>query len=115
MNIYFVRHGITTWNMEGRYQGWSDTDLTPQGLAQAWQTADYFANHSRREGVVFNALYSSPLRRARRTAAFIAERLSLPPQLWPDLSEMNGGEVEGMTLQQWQQLYPGLINDWQDS
>jgi probable phosphoglycerate mutase len=65
--LILLRHGETSWNVEGRYQGQLDSPLTPVGLAQAQSLARRLA------GEKFAALYSSDLGRARQTAACIAE------------------------------------------
>lgn len=60
--LYLVRHGRTHANTDGLLQGWSDTDLTPDGLAGVRATARYLAP------VPFTAAYTSPLGRTRATA-----------------------------------------------
>ena len=114
MDLYLVRHGVTAWNMTGRYQGWADPDLALEGMAQARQTAAHFA--AGRPGVEhgFDAIYSSPLRRAWRTAVTIGDWLGLAPMPVPALREMSGGAVEGLTEIEWQARYPELIDGWRD-
>ena len=114
MNLYLVRHGLTDWNVHGRYQGWSGPDLNLVGLAQARQTAEFFTTHQARQGITFAALYSSPLLRTWRTALLIGERLRLAPIEVPDLREMRGGAVEGLTEADWRVRYPHLVASWQD-
>lgn len=114
MNLFLVRHGLTPWNVAGRLQGWANTDLTPAGMAQADKTADFFADYSRRQQVRFYAIYSSPLLRAWLTAHAIGERIGLVPQPTPDLREMHGGAVEGLTRDEWQQRFPLLKTAWED-
>lgn len=71
--IFLVRHGETEWNRARRYQGWLDSPLTPQGIAQAEAIG-------RRLRLLPEAaaadIVASPLGRARHTAAIIAECLS---------------------------------------
>src|SRR5436190_12420988 len=99
MNLYLVRHGRSTWNVARRMQGWSDTDLTPEGLEQAARTADFFAEYKERQRVEFDAIYSSPLRRAWLTAEAIGRAIDLDPLAVPDLREMNAGLIQGLTLE----------------
>ncbi len=113
MNLYLVRHGLSTWNVAGRLQGWRDPDLTHEGRGQVAATAASFAARTHQR-VAFAALYSSPLRRAWDTAAAIGAQLGLTPQPIPDLREMHGGVVEGLTQDEWQQRYPNLIAGWDD-
>jgi|KBSSwiStaDraftv2_1062776.scaffolds.fasta_scaffold29851_3 probable phosphoglycerate mutase len=84
-----LRHGPTAWNAEHRLQGRSDQPLSEAGeeLARRWQLPPDVA-HWRR--------VSSPLRRARRTAALL--RPQMPFTVVPALIEMSFGEWEGRTL-----------------
>ena len=66
--IYLVRHGQTKQNRAGVLQGRSDFPLNEQGEEQARRVGAYF----RAQGVRFDVVYSSPLCRARQTAALIS-------------------------------------------
>ncbi len=114
MNLYLVRHGLSTWNVAGRLQGWRDPELTTEGHGQVAATATVFATLHTRQRLAFAALYSSPLRRAWHTATAIGAQLGLTPQPVPDLREMHGGVVAGLTQAEWQQRYPTLIAGWDD-
>ncbi|MHA1977028.1 MAG: histidine phosphatase family protein [Candidatus Hodarchaeales archaeon] len=67
MHIYLIRHGESTGNKEKAFQGWNDVHLNNRGEIQARQLSEYF----KRENIVFNKIYSSPLNRARETANLI--------------------------------------------
>jgi probable phosphoglycerate mutase len=82
--LALIRHMPTVWNKEGRLQGQHDTPLDPDAIP-AWRLP--------RELAGFRFL-SSPLGRARETAA----RLGVSPQIDPRLIEMSWGEWEGCTL-----------------
>jgi probable phosphoglycerate mutase len=82
--LALIRHMPTVWNKEGRLQGQRDTPLDPDAMP-AWCLPPEFSG--------FRFL-SSPLRRARETAA----RLGVSPQVDPRLIEMSWGEWEGYTL-----------------
>ena len=114
MDLYLVRHGITAWNQAGRYQGWADPDLAPEGVAQALHTAAFFAAQRARQGWHVGTIYSSPLRRAWHTASIIGEWIGREPVEVPDLREMHGGAVEGLTQVEWQARYPALVRPWSD-
>lgn len=88
--LILVRHGQTDWNVIGRYMGWTDEDLNEEGRAQAERVA------GRLEGWPIVAVYSSPLRRAVRTAEAIAKRRSVPVETIEELGEMRIGAWEGM-------------------
>ncbi len=114
MNLYLVRHGLSMANLAGRYQGWADSVLAPFGLSQARQTGAFFAAYAARHSLAFDALYSSPLRRAWQTAEMIGEWLRLAPLAVPELREMHGGAIEDLTDAEWQARYPSLVAPWRD-
>lgn len=89
VQLLVVRHGETTWNVEGRIQGHRDSPLTARGLEQARAAAARLA----REGV--EALYCSDLGRARQTADEVAAATALPVRLDEGLRERAFGIVEG--------------------
>jgi broad specificity phosphatase PhoE len=70
--FYFLRHGQTDWNLEGRYQGHSDILLNATGIAQARAAADCLA------GVPIDRIVASPLIRALATAAIVGEKMQKP-------------------------------------
>jgi broad specificity phosphatase PhoE len=71
--IYFVRHGETTWNLQGRMQGHLDAPLTARGLAEARRDGAALRGQIERDEPYL--LVFSPLRRTRETAAIIAEEV----------------------------------------
>ena len=89
--LTFVRHGETVWNLEGRMQGHMDSALSELGLAQARAVAEALA------GQPFDAIYSSDLGRARRTADISAERIGLEVRADAGLRERNLGLFQGLT------------------
>ena len=105
--IYFVRHGETTWNLEGRMQGHLDAPLTARGLREA-----------RRDGAALRSLIEqeapytmqySPLGRTRETARIIAEEAqqSLHTQRSDlRLREVSWGDWDGLTLAEIKQRFP---------
>ncbi|HKV85068.1 MAG TPA: histidine phosphatase family protein [Ktedonobacterales bacterium] len=86
-----LRHGEAEGNRELRYLGSTDAPLTPEGERQAEQLARGLA------GYPLAALYTSPLLRARRTAAIIGAALALPPVIEPALREQDFGAWENRT------------------
>ena len=83
--VLLVRHGQTTSNVTGRYMGWIDEDLSEEGVWQAEQLSH------RLEGRSIAAAYSSPLRRAYRTAEIIATPHSLSVSTVEGLGEIRIG------------------------
>jgi broad specificity phosphatase PhoE len=91
-SFYFLRHGQTDWNVEGRFQGHTDIALNALGLAQAASAAQALA------GCPVDIIVASPLVRALKTAAVVAERLGKPLFVDSELKERHFGEFEGLVV-----------------
>ena len=93
VEVYFLRHGETTWNRAKILQGSIPyTDLTRRGEQMAEATARGMAA----AGIAFDRIYTSPYRRARHTAEIIARTNGLPaPADEPRIREMCFGKYEG--------------------
>jgi len=89
--LLFARHGQTEWNLQRRRQGQLDSPLTAAGVAHARSVADT----ARRGGV--DVIYSSPLGRARVTAASAAAATGAHVTFLDDLTEVNHGDFAGFT------------------
>lgn len=112
--IYYIRHGETEWNVEGRLQGVQDTPLNDVGRRQAVQAgnilADLFARDGREKSSL--AFVASPLIRARSTMELVRGELKLAPAdyaLDDRLREIGYGQWEGSTLPQLQVTDPELF------
>ncbi|HLB60579.1 MAG TPA: histidine phosphatase family protein [Patescibacteria group bacterium] len=92
--IYLIRHGTTDWNEAGRYQGSSDIPLNQKGLEESKKTGESLSK------IPFNAIYSSPLIRARKTAEEIARHHSLPIVFVEELKERSYGLMEGLSFKE---------------
>ena len=86
--IYVVRHGQTDWNLEGRCQGWADTELNQTGLKQAEELSVKLSS------VKFDVCFSSPQKRALKTAQIIYQGKIIVDQR---IRERGKGELEGRT------------------
>src|SRR5258706_10115393 len=100
--IYYIRHGETAWNAEGRLQGAQDTSLNDLGRKQAARAGgilgDLFARDGRSEQAL--AYVASPLGRARSTMELVRGALRLPPHDYTiddRLREIGYGGLEGST------------------
>jgi broad specificity phosphatase PhoE len=111
--IYYMRHGETDWNVEGRLQGGIDTPLNALGVGQAAHAgrvlADLLARH--RLDASKLAFVASPLQRARVTMEIVRSELGLPASgytLEDRLREIGYGHWEGSTLAQAKVSHPEL-------
>lgn len=100
IRLVLVRHGETVWHEENRYAGRTDVALTERGMAQAMQLAAW-ARQAK-----LDAVWSSPLSRARLTALPAAEAISLPLQVNDQLIELDFGRGEGKTDGEMCTLFP---------
>ena len=95
IKIVFVRHGESVWNLENRFTGWTDVDLSPRGVAESHETAETL----KRENYTFDIAFTSVLKRAIRTLWIILEDMDL---MWIDvyrswrLNERHYGSLQGL-------------------
>ena len=89
MKLYIIRHGETTWNVERRLQGTTDTDLNENGLSLARRTGEALKD------IPFDLCYSSPLKRARMTAELVLGDRKVPLITDERLQEISFGDWEG--------------------
>jgi broad specificity phosphatase PhoE len=111
--IYYIRHGETSWNAEGRLQGTQDIALNDLGRRQAEHAGNVLADLFTREGRDKSALpfVASPLGRARATMELVRSALKLPRDeyaLDDRLREIGYGVWEGSTLAEMQAADPVL-------
>lgn len=104
--IVLVRHGETEWNAGEIFRGKADVCLNDAGLRQAELVAEYLAEFR------IEAVYSSPLLRALKTAEAIASRQGLEVRIEPGLTDLGFGEWEGKPLQRVKEEYPELYAQW---
>ncbi|PKK39715.1 hypothetical protein ABB02_01055 [Clostridiaceae bacterium JG1575] len=98
--LYFTRHGETLWNLEGRFQGRGNSELTERGKMQAARLGAILDE----EGI--DLVVSSPLGRARHTAQLALGERSIPLLFLNELMEMDLGAWEGCALAQLKELEP---------
>jgi 2,3-bisphosphoglycerate-dependent phosphoglycerate mutase len=93
--LVLIRHGESTWNLENRFTGWTDVDLTPTGVEQAKNAGKLL----KAEGYEFDVAYTSVLKRAIRTL-FLAldemDRTWLPVVKSWRLNERHYGGLQGL-------------------
>jgi broad specificity phosphatase PhoE len=108
--IYLVRHAENVANLTKEFSHkLVDYSLTPKGIVQAEQTAVYFKDKQ------IHAMYSSPLKRARETAAIIAQELNLPVKVVEQFREVNVGSLEGRPpdAANWA-IHERILQDWRE-
>jgi broad specificity phosphatase PhoE len=93
--IYLARHGETTWNLAGRYQGRLESALSALGVRQGIALSEYFVRRLERDEPVPGRVLSSPLLRCTATAQFSATRLDLAVETDERLIEIGHGTWEG--------------------
>lgn len=108
--LILLRHGETFANVEGRWVGRGETELTPLG----WQQAGWTAERLAREVDGLAALYSSPRKRALDTATVIGQALGCAPVVIDDLREVDFGDMDGLTITEMAERDPDLYARWLD-
>lgn len=109
MKIYLIRHGQTTGDVEERYGGSYDDELTEKGKIQAQD----LANKLSESGI--QILFCSPLKRAQQTAEILKEKLNCEIKIIEDLRERNkNGILTGMTKDEAKIKYPELVEKLKD-
>ncbi|ORO54215.1 histidine phosphatase family protein [Streptococcus oralis subsp. oralis] len=106
MKLYFVRHGRTLWNLEGRFQGASgDSPLLSESVDILKQLGQHLKE------IPFDTIYSSDLPRAVKSAEIIQSQLQSPCPLKsiPDLREWQLGKLEGLKIATLNAIYPQQI------
>ncbi len=103
MKIIFVRHGKDDDNYRG---GWSNLDLTPEGILQAENLAKHLSENKNYCNI--SHVITSDLQRALTTAEIIANELNIPVLKDEKLREINNGSLAGMPNSEAEVLYPEL-------
>jgi len=126
VNLVFVRHGESIWNLENRFTGWTDVGLSACGMREAHEAALVL----KKEGYTFDVAFTSVLKRAIRTLWIILEDMDLmwvPVHRSWRLNERHYGVLQGLNkketvakhgleqVQIWRRSYatppPGLSED----
>ena len=95
LRLVLLRHGESVWNRENRFTGWTDVDLSPQGIAEARAGGKLLKS----EGYAFDLAYTSVLKRAIRTLWIALDELDqmwLPVEKSWRLNERHYGALQGL-------------------
>jgi broad specificity phosphatase PhoE len=106
MRIYCVRHGESVYNAEGRIQGQSDVPLSELGLRQGEAVAKAL------DDVSLEAIYSSPLIRAKKTAEILADGVGLPITYDDRLKEVHAGIFQDQRREDLEKTHPKELALW---
>ena len=93
--LVLIRHGESTWNLENRFTGWTDVDLTPTGVSQAMSAGKLL----KAEGYEFDVAFTSVLKRAIHTLWYALDEMDrtwLPVQNSWRLNERHYGALQGL-------------------
>jgi len=113
--LVLLRHGQSQWNLEDRFTGWVDVDLSPQGEAEARQSGELI----REAGLEFDRLFASVLTRAIRTADIAlaaADQLWIPMEKDWRLNERHYGGLTGLNKTETAKQYgEAQVTTWRRS
>jgi len=105
--IILVRHGETEWNRVEHFRGRADVPLNENGVVQAKRMGQRVAGQWRPV-----AIYSSPLKRAVKTAEAVAWHFGLSVQVHPGLIDIDYGQWQGLTPGEARERWPDVIDAW---
>ena len=113
--VVLLRHGQSTWNLENRFTGWTDVPLTEQGIVEAIAAGALM----KAEGLTFDVLHTSVLRRAINTANLAVDEMDLPwlpvRRDWR-LNERHYGALQGLNKKETAEAHsPDQVFAWRRS
>ncbi|MDD3123580.1 MAG: 2,3-diphosphoglycerate-dependent phosphoglycerate mutase [Candidatus Izemoplasmatales bacterium] len=103
IKFVLVRHGESVWNLENKFTGWTDVDLSKNGLKEAVSAG----KDLKAQGYIFDVAYTSVLKRANRTLDIILDelKLSIPIYFSWKLNERHYGALQGLNKQETAKIY----------
>ena len=104
--IILARHGETEWNVTEVFRGRSDIELNENGMKQAELLSKHLSD------LTIDAVYSSPLKRALKTAEMIAGYHGLDVEIAPGLIDFDYGEWQGLSHQEVKDKYKEIYTEW---
>ncbi|MBI3838592.1 MAG: histidine phosphatase family protein [Planctomycetia bacterium] len=106
MKLFCVRHGETFYNLSGRIQGQSDSELSPLGQRQCQAVAEALGT------LALDAIIASPLHRALDSAQCVADKLNMSVQVDPRLMEIDAGIFQGLCWDEIDRQFPAEAARW---
>lgn len=113
--LLVLRHAQSSWNAEGRWQGWADPPLSAEGDRQARAAGAVLRSLPLPVRVpAIDGVVASDLQRARQTAAILARGLGIeaPVEVVADLKERDVGAWTGRTMAEIEEGWPGKLAEW---
>lgn len=111
--LVIVRHGQSVWNLENRFTGWIDVDLSDTGILEASKAGTLL------KGMNFDQLFTSELKRAKETARLILESMGvsqLPTRSNQALNERHYGDLQGLNKDETRAKYGAeQVHEWRRS
>jgi 2,3-bisphosphoglycerate-dependent phosphoglycerate mutase len=102
--IVLLRHGQSAWNLENRFTGWTDVDLTEVGIKEAYKAGTLM----KKEGFIFDIAYTSYLKRAVKTLDCVLDKMDMdwiPVEKSWRLNEKHYGNLQGLNKAETAQKY----------
>lgn len=104
IKLVLLRHGESTWNLENRFTGWTDVDLSENGIREAHQAGQLLKS----EGYQFDLAITSVLKRAIRTLWIVMDEMDLmwlPVERAWQLNERHYGALQGLNKAEMAEKY----------
>lgn len=103
MKLVLLRHGQSTWNKENKFTGWTDVDLTEQGIEEAKEAGKLL----KQENIIFDIAFTSVLKRAINTLNYVLNemKLDIPIKYSYKLNERHYGALQGLNKDETRKKY----------
>lgn len=108
MKLFFIRHGQTDWNIQGKIQGSYDSELNDIGIRQAKELSEKVIE----DNYKFSKIYTSQQKRAIKTAQILSEVINIDCTPIEGLEEMNLGQWEGLSWAEVKEKFPNEYGEW---
>jgi probable phosphoglycerate mutase len=109
MILHLIRHAETIWHMDDKYAGHTEIELNKNGIDQSNKLKSWVLNQN------IDTVYTSALGRSISTAKPSVDALAITPIINSNLNEVNFGEIEGLTKDQFKSNFPKVWQDFQVS
>lgn len=107
--ILIIRHGETFYNLEDKFQGWVDSALTKKGCEQAGLLSERLINEK------IDVIYSSPFKRAVRTAEIVRRHRKIPIIVEDRFKEIRCGQWEGLKFTEVREKFGEAYDTWDNA